>query len=93
MSIKPKQYQDLAKEVPVCMGCKELNDGTVVCAHRNRLGWGLDFGRGKKTICLCSAFLCHPCHVYGDGEGRKDYDWWELAVHRSLTWAWKNGHI
>lgn len=88
------QYTELAKQVPLCMGCRDPADDTIVLAHRNRLGWGLRFGRGIKTIDICGAFLCHSCHQYGDGdEGRIDYDWWELAVHRSLTWAYENGHI
>lgn len=86
-------YKDLAKEVPACMGCRMPADGTIVLCHRNLNAWGLHFGRGIKTIDLCAAFLCHKCHVYGDGEGRTDNHWWELAVHRSLTWAFDNEHV
>lgn len=87
------KYTDLANEIPYCTGCRTPRDGTIVPAHRNRNGWGLQFGRGKKTIDLLCAFLCHACHTYGDGKGRRDYDWWELAVHRTITWAFENGYI
>jgi hypothetical protein len=86
-------YRQLAQQVPSCMGCGKARDGTIVLAHRNRNAWGLCAGKGIKTVDICGAFLCYTCHVYGDGEGRRDHDWWELAVHRSLTWAWKSGWI
>lgn len=75
------------------MGCRKPADGTIVLAHRNLNGWGLLFGKGIKTVDVLGAFLCRECHEYGDGEGRKDHHWWELAVHRSVTWAYDNGHI
>jgi len=87
------KYTSLAKEVPVCMGCRKAADGTIVLAHRNLNGWGLKAGRGIKTISLCGAFLCYTCHVFGDGDGQEDHHWWELAIHRSLTWAYDNGHL
>ena len=87
------KYTDLAKEVPTCMGCRKEADGTIVLAHRNRNAWGIRFGKGIKTHDILGAFLCHECHQYGDGHGRNDFDWWELAVHRSLTWAYENGKI
>ena len=86
-------YRALAKEVSCCMGCRLPADGTIVLAHRNLLGWGLHFGRGQKTIDLLGAILCRECHSYGDNEGRTDYHWWELAVHRSITWAFDNGKL
>ena len=86
-------YTRLAADSPWCFGCGKDNDGTVIPAHRNRNGWGLKFGKGIKTLQLLTAFLCHECHQYGDGPGRDDYDWWELAVHRTLTWAWEQGFL
>jgi hypothetical protein len=87
------KYTDLAKDVPLCMGCRKRNDQTIVLAHRNRNAWGLRFGKGIKTIDLLGAFLCSECHHYGDNQGRTDYNWWELAVHRSIAWAVDNGHV
>jgi hypothetical protein len=87
------KYTQLAKLVPVCMGCRKIADGTIVCAHRNHNSWGIRSGRGIKNIDLLSAFLCAECHVYGDGPGQRDYQWWEWAVHRSITWAYEEGYI
>lgn len=75
------------------MGCRREADGTIVLAHRNRNAWGLRFGRGIKTHDLLAALLCSDCHAYGDGEGRNDYNWWELAVHRTIAWAIDEGYI
>ena len=86
-------YTALAKVVPSCMGCRKNSDGTIVLAHRNRNAWGLQSGKGIKTIDILGAFLCSECHIFGDGLGKTDYNWWELAVHRSLTWAANEGHI
>ena len=86
-------YTRLAKEVPYCMGCRKPADGTIVLAHRSLNAGGLVAGKGKKTLDILGAFLCHECHIYGDGEGRKDFQWWELAVHRSITWAWEKERI
>lgn len=83
------KYTELAKYAPACFGCGDHNDGTVVCAHRSRGGWGLRFGRGIKSVDTFSAFLCQRCHNYGDGEGRRDSDWWELAIGRTLTWTFQ----
>lgn len=70
------------------------NDGTVVLAHRNRNAWGLLFGRGIKSLSMSGALLCDLCHAYGDGkDGRKDSDFWELAVQRTQTWAWRSGYL
>jgi len=87
------KYTQLAKSVPICFACGRARDGTIVLAHRNRSGFGLKFGRGIKSLSICGAFICFDCHQYGDGDGRKDYDWWELASARSLTWAWERGFI
>ena len=67
--------------------------GSLVLAHRNRNGWGLLFGRSAKSLSLAGAILCPACHAYGDSEGRTDSDWWELAVQRTLTWAWSEGFV
>jgi hypothetical protein len=42
---------------------------------------------------VLGAFLCNQCHVAGDTDWRNDYDWWELAVHRSITWSVENGWV
>lgn len=75
------------------MGCRKVQDGTIVLAHRNLNAWGLRAGKGIKTHDILGAFLCSDCHRYGDQEGRPDVKFWELAVHRSLTWAWEHGHL
>ena len=87
------KYTELAKDVPLCMGCRNPNDGTIVLAHRNLNAWGLKAGKAKKTLDILGAFLCSKCHAWGDGRGRGDTEWWEWAVHRSITWAWENGYI
>jgi hypothetical protein len=87
------KYTDLAKKVPCCMGCRTPNDGTVVLAHRNLNGWGLRAGKGIKTLDILGAFLCRECHAQGDAMRRRDFQFWELAVHRSITWAYDNGYI
>jgi hypothetical protein len=33
------KYTELAKDVPLCMGCRNPNDGTIVLAHRNLNAW------------------------------------------------------
>ena len=87
------KYTDLARIAPRCMGCRQPAGGTLVLAHRNRNGWGMLFGRGTKALSLAGAILCDECHAYGDGQGRTDSDWWEMAVQRTLTWAWQEGYI
>jgi hypothetical protein len=57
-------------------------DDTVVLAHRNMPG---DFGTGIKGFDWHSGYLCFDCHRYGDGEGRKDSEFWELACYRTMT--------
>ncbi len=88
-----KHYRDLRKVIPFCCGCKNVNAYDLVLAHRNRGGWGLLFGRGIKSLSVTGAFLCPECHRYGDGDGRRDADWWELATQRGITWAWRNGYL
>lgn len=91
---KVVNYTDIAKQAPRCFGCGDPADGTIVLAHRNRNAWGLLFGRGSKGLSLLGAFLCFSCHAYGDSaEGRKDSDFWELAIARSQTWAWQQGYL
>ena len=88
------KYTELANVAQVCFGCREVPEtGTMVLAHRNRNGWGMMFGRGRKGLSLAGAILCQKCHTYGDGPGRNDHWWWEMAVQRTLTWAWQQGYI
>lgn len=88
------KYIDLAKSAPQCFGCRDPADGTLVLAHRNRNGWGMLFGKSTKALSLAGAIMCHTCHQYGDSErGRKDSDFWEMAVQRTLTWAWQSGYL
>jgi hypothetical protein len=42
---------------------------------------------------VLGAFLCSRCHGYGDLNGQNDFNWWELAVHRSITWALDQGYL
>ena len=88
-----KKYSDLRKIIPFCCGCKAPNNGDLYLAHRNRGGWGLLFGRGIKSLSVTGSFLCPECHLYGDGDGRRDADWWELATQRAETWAWREGYL
>jgi len=88
------KYTELAKIAPQCFGCREVpEEGSLVLAHRNRNGWGMMFGRGMKGLSLAGAILCPKCHAFGDGDGRNDYWWWEMATQRTLTWAWESGYI
>ena len=63
-----------------CVMCN-ADDGTIVLAHRNVPG---DFGMGMKGEDWWGAHLCMKCHAYGDGGGRKDYQFWELAIKRTM---------
>jgi hypothetical protein len=54
---------------------------TVVLAHRNMPG---DFGIGMKGPDWHGAHLCFDCHTYGDREGRKDHEFWEIACYRTM---------
>jgi hypothetical protein len=87
------QYTELAAFAPQCFGCKKTSDGTLVLCHRNVGGWGLLAGFGIKSLALGGAILCSACHIYGDGEGRRDTQFWELAHQRTLTWAWSRGFV
>lgn len=87
------KYTDIAENAPTCMGCRKANDGTLVLAHRNLNGWGMLFGKAKKGITVAGAILCLECHIYGDGDGRRDNHWWEMAVQRTLTWAVLQGYL
>lgn len=87
-------YTELAKKAPHCFGCRFVPEpGSLVLAHRNLSGWGLLFGQSVKALSLAGAILCPKCHAYGDGEGRKDSHFWELAVQRTQTWAWSEGFV
>jgi hypothetical protein len=83
----------LARTAPQCLGCARDNDGTVVFAHRNLNGWGIKAGKGLKTAPFLGSWLCHDCHQYGDGEGRRDYQFWELATHRYITYLYENHNL
>ena len=87
------RYTDIADNCPECMGCKKARDHTFVLCHRNLNGWGMLAGRGIKSVSIGGAILCQKCHIYGDGEGRKDYHWWEMSVQRTLTWAFLQGYL
>lgn len=72
-----------------CVICG-VEDGTVVLAHRNMPG---DFGRGLKGPDWFGAHLCAACHREGDSARRKDYQWWEVAVYRTLRRLFQQGHL
>ena len=92
--MKIKKYTELAKIAPQCFGCREVpEEGSLVLAHRNRSGWGMLFGTSMKGLSLAGAILCQKCHAFGDGKGRCDYWWWEVATQRTLTWAWEEGYV
>ena len=86
-------YTELAKIAPLCFGCRNPSDGTIVLAHRNMNGWGMLAGRGIKSIAIGGSFLDAECHTYGDGQGQTDYHWWSMANQRALTWAWQSGYL
>ena len=88
------KYTELAKLAPVCFGCRDPADGTLVLAHDNLSGWGMLFGRGVKSLALGGMILCFSCHEYSETpEGRKDYHWRAMAHQRTLTWSWQNGYL
>ena len=87
------RYTELAPLAPQCFGCKKAADGTLVLCHRNLNGWGLLSGTGIKSLSICGAILCYDCHLLADGRGRRDSHWWEMAVQRTMTWAWSRGFI
>lgn len=51
-----------------CQNCG-ADDGTIVCAHSNLSEHGKC--KGKKSLDLFSAFLCHRCHAWLDQGGSK----------------------
>jgi hypothetical protein len=63
-----------------CVMCGK-QDETIVLAHRNVPG---SFGMGMKGPDWWGAHLCAACHYDGDHEKRRDYQWWELAVYRTM---------
>lgn len=88
------KYPQLAKTIPYCCGCRAPNTGTIRLAHRNLNGWGMKFGRGIKSMALTGAFLCAECDArYGESKAIEDGRWWEMAVQRSISWAWDEGYL
>ena len=88
------RYSEIAKIVPFCAGCRASSDGTIRLAHRNLNTWGTLFGRSSKGLSLNAAFLCQDCDShYSEGDGRRDSEFWEMAIARSLTFAWREGYL
>ncbi len=57
----------------LCVLCeREDRLKTVVPAHLPGAFYGMAAGHGQRTHDWLVAHLCHGCHLYMDGEGRKD---------------------
>lgn len=85
----------LAAEIPCCMVCGADNDGTVVGAHPNGLGFSK--GTGIKAHDLV-AYMCFKCHNLYDG---RELGWdslqkqqaWDGAFYKTMLWLIQSGHL
>lgn len=84
---KSRKLQRAAQEAP-CMHCGQR--GTVVLAHMPIAG---NHGMGTKCDDWWGAYLCHECHTYADGHGRKDWAWRALMVYRTQRYLQDIGLI
>ena len=76
-----RKYPKLRKSArgETCVMC-DADDETIILAHCNMPG---DFGVGLKGPDWWAAYLCYECHIYADGHGRRDYEWWRAALYRT----------
>ncbi len=78
---RSRTYLDAAN-FQSCVICEE-SDGTVVSCHLPLMG-AAPAGTGQKCSDIISVHCCRKCHVYLDGEGRKDYHVRLMAICRTL---------
>lgn len=79
-AVRSKKLREAARGES-CVNCNDNDETTVMC----HLPFPGDAGRGIKTDDYWSAHLCWSCHVYADSaEGRRDYSWRGLMIHRTL---------
>lgn len=80
------------KYAPICFGCGNANDGTVVAAHAN---WG-EFGKaaGLKAQDWAVAGLCYSCHSEIDQGSKLSYqerkDKWMAAWIKTTDWLYRS---
>lgn len=84
-----------AKESPMCFGCGEPNDGSVVAAHSNQQRDSK--GTGIKAHDFRIAFLCYRCHTELDQGKKMDklerLEFWERAHRATIGWLFNTRRI
>lgn len=95
MMYRNKHLLSLAKESPVCFGCEQRNDGTVVAAHSNQLRDGK--GKGLKAHDYRVAYLCQQCHYEIDQGNQyskaEKFALWDEAHRRTIGWLFENDFL
>ena len=89
----PKLLQ-AARNVPNCMGCGKVTDGTIVMAHANWSEYGK--GMGIKAHDWAVAALCHACHASIDSgklTRQEKRDNWLAAHIKTLVWLFDTGIV
>ena len=90
-----KKLLDLAKDCPLCMGCRNYNDGTIVAAHSNQIRDGK--GTGIKAHDYRIAYLCDKCHHEVDNgkimNKHEKLDYWEAAHRKTISWLFESGYL
>lgn len=92
---RSKRLRELAKEVPHCFYCKEVNHGQVVLAHSNRLNHGKGMGMKAHDV---PNYLCELCHGVMDGRIKQTDPNTPLRIqldgtYGSIVWLLKNGYL
>ena len=98
MSVKmfrSKKLLEYAKECPMCFGCGEPNDGSVVAAHSNQQRDGK--GMSMKAHDYRIAYMCFRCHSELD-QGKnwnkqEKLEIWERAHRATIGWLFNTGKV
>lgn len=83
-----------ARNVPYCMGCGKVTDGTIVAAHSDQIRD--DKGTGIKAHDYRIAYLCYTCHEnVGAGQLSREEkrEIWERAHRASIGWMFETGVV
>ena len=88
-----KKLLEIVRQSP-CQHC-EIENGTIVAAHSNRLRDGK--GRSIKAHDYRIAALCYKCHMeldQGKNLSRDDRrDLWEEAHRKTIGWLFETGRL
>lgn len=95
MTYRSKPILQAAKDAPICFGCNQLNDGTVVACHSNQLRDGK--GTGHKASDYRIAYLDSMCHFRIDNgkdlTREEKIALWEKAHRASIGWLFESGRV